>query len=318
MSLDTLSGVFRTNRPLAGLPGMSMNSLKLLRNLIVFWRAIENPLFVRETNHPPLWFGFYARLSRATGLGLVLGGMLCYLATILVLFLNNFLILVVPMLMFWMVLTSVTLAPLIVGERERQTWDTLRITPMDIESILLGKAGGALWWQRDALRVMIGLLLLFAVGIGLVSLILVPTSNGATDQPSWVLCGAALLVPVIISVLFIIDRAQQFALTVITVLGTSATARSGRVAVSAAIVVSLILWLVDIGIAGTMLALQPGRTSLTVETDWVVLAALGPVAGYLADLSLTRMLVYIGITLVVREMVVQLMWRWTIYRAQGE
>ena len=114
------------------------------------------------------------------------------------------------------------------------------------------------------------------------------------------------------------EVAQQFALTVTGVLATSASARSGRTALASAVVVSLLLWLVDIGAAGVLLALQPERTSLTVETHWVVLAALGPVAEYLSELTLGRMALYMTGTLLVRELMVRLLWSWTIRRAQEE
>jgi hypothetical protein len=295
-----------------------MNSLELLRQLTVFWNAIENPLFVRETNHPPVWYRVYTRLARATGLSLVLGGLMCYLSIVLVFLLNNVLILVIPMLMFWMVLTSLTLAPVVVGERERHTWETLRTTPLNIESILLGKAGGALWWQRDVLRFMIGLLLLFAVGLGLVSLILVPTLGDPEGVSSTLLCGSALVIPFFISLAFVADRAQQFALTVTGVLAISASVRSRRNALAEAVVVSLLLWLVDIGVAGVLLAIQPNRATLTAETNWTVLATLGPVAEYLSELPLGKVALYVAGTLVVREILVHILWRWTVYNAQEE
>jgi hypothetical protein len=318
MSLDALPGVIKEDRPLSSLPGMGMNSLKLLRQLMIFWHAIENPLFVRETNHAPVWHRVYKRMAQATGVSLVVGGLVCYLSIVLVFLLNNVLILIIPVLMFWMVLTSLTLAPIVVGERERQTWETLRTTPLDTETILIGKAGGALWWQRDVLRAMIALLLVFAVGIGLVSLILVPTSEQTAHFSDLLLCGSALVIPVVIAAAFVADRAQQFVLTVAGVLAISASAHSNRVAVAAAIVVSFLLWLVDIGVAGVLLAVQPGRTSLTVETNWMVLATLGPVAEYLGELPFERMALYVAATLLVREAMVRLLWGWTIRRAQSE
>jgi hypothetical protein len=319
MSLNVLPGVIKEDRPLTNLPGMGMNSLKLLRQLMIFWHAVENPLFVRETNHAPVWYRVYKRLAQATGVSLVVGGLVCYLSIVLVFLLNNILILFIPVLMFWMVLTSLTLAPIVVGERERQTWETLRTTPLDTETILIGKAGGALWWQRDVLRAMIALLLVFAAGIGLLSLILVPTSEQYAHFSDLLLCGSALVIPMIVAAAFVADRAQQFALMVAGVLATSASAHSNRVALASAIVVSFLLWLVDIGVAGLLLAVQPGRTSLTVETNWTVLATLGPVADYLVEqLPLERMALYVAATLLIREAMVRLLWGWTIRRAQGD
>jgi hypothetical protein len=293
-----------------------MSSLKLLRQLMIFWHAVENPLFMRETNHPPVWYRVYKRLARATGVSLVIGGLVCYLSMVVVFLLNNVLILIIPVLMFWMVLTSLTLAPVVVGEREQQTWETLRTTPLDTESIVIGKAGGALWWQRDLLRAMIALLLLFAVGIALVSLILVPMSDQTAHYSDLLLCGSALVIPVILATVFVADRAQQFALTVAGVLATSASARSNRVALASAVVVSFLLPPPPIGVAGVLLAIQPGRTSLTVETNWTVLATLGPVAEYLAELPLERVALYVSATLLVREVMVRVLWSWTIRCAQ--
>jgi hypothetical protein len=296
---------------------MLMSSWKLLRHLIFFWTSIENPVFLRETNRPPVWHSIYQRLTQATGLALTLGGLACYLATLLVFFLNNLLILLVPVLGFWMLLTGLTLAPIIVGERENRTWETLRTTPMNTEAILLGKAGGALWWQRDMIRVMIGLLLLFAVGIGLISLLLVPTADEPTGNvPSYLLCSAAVILPILIAVLFVIDRAQQFVLTTVSILAASAATKSSRLAMSASTVMAFVLWLLDIGVAGTLLALQPDRVTLTTQTDWLALATLGPVVGYLSELTPGKMVVYVGGTLLVRELLVRWLWRFTVVRAE--
>lgn len=296
-----------------------MTSWKILRHLIIFWSAADNPVFLRETQRPPIWHNYYARLSQTTGLALMLGGLSCYMLTLLVFFLQNLLILLVPLLGFWLLLTGLTLAPAVVGERERYTWETLRTTPLEMPAILLGKAGGALWWERDMLRVMIGALILFAAGVGLVSLVLVPTNEAGTLQiPSSLICLAALILPIVMAVTFIVDRAQYFVLIVVSMLAASASTRSTRGALAGATVTTLIIWMVDIGVAGTVLALQPGRATLTVETDWLVLVTLGPVASYMTELDIGPMFATIGLTLVARELLIRAIWQLTVQRAQAQ
>lgn len=278
---------------------------------------MENPVFLRETQRPPIWHMFYARLSQAAGLALMLGGLGCYLITLLVFFLENLLILLVPMLAFWLILTGLTLAPLVVSERERYTWQTLRTTPMDITTILLGKVGGALWWERDMIRIMAGVLLLFAAGIGLVSLVLVPTNEtGELAVPNSLICIFAMILPALMALVFIVDRAQHFALVAVSMLAASASTRSTRAALAGTITTAFILWVGDVGVAGLVLALQPGRTTVTVDTDWLALTTLGPVAGYMSELPLGPMFLYVGVTLVVRELLFRGLWQLTIWRAE--
>jgi hypothetical protein len=76
-----------------------------------------------------------------------------------------------------------------------------------------------------------------------------------------------------------------------------------------------VLWIVDVGIAGVLLAFQPGKGSLAIDTNWLALATLGPIVGYLSELTLFRVALYAGGTLLVREIVMRAIWEWTVRRA---
>jgi len=291
----------------------TMSSWKLLRHLIVFWSAVDNPVFMRETRRLPVWHDVYTRISRATGLALMLGGLGCYLSTLLVFYLNNLLILLVPFLLFWTLMLGLTLAPAVVEEREQRTWDTLRTTPLTIETILLGKMGGALWWLRDVIRAVSGLLILVAAGIGLVSLVLAP-ANTRNDLPQF-LCAAAIVLPLASASLFVIDRAQQFVLTVMAALAAGTTARSVRLALASASAAAFGVWLADVGVAVVLISVQPQRIATTSLSELVGLLTLGPMAGYLTRLPLGTTALYVALTLISREVAIRILWRWTVRAA---
>jgi len=296
-----------------------MSSWKLLNSLIVFWNAVENPVFLRTTRYPPVWYDVYARLVNASGFMLVAGGLSCYLITLAAFYLNSLLVLLIPLMLLWTLLIGVTVAPVVVGERERRTWETLLTTPLSIESILLGRASGALWWLRDVIRIMMGLLVLSAVAIGLVGLILTPAGSGADPHalPSSVLCAATLIVPLAAAALFVIDRAQYFVLTVVAALAASTTTTTNRAALSAASTAAFATWLVDAGIAAMALVLLPGNAITRTSGDTLALATLGPFVGFMAELSLGKLALFAAMTLLIREILVRILWRWTLHRARA-
>jgi hypothetical protein len=290
-----------------------MSSWQLLRRMIGFWQAIDNPVFLRETARPPIWHGIAAWMERSTGITLALGGLTCYFSTLLIFYLNSLLVILTGLLVIWTLLISLTLAPSVVQEREHRTWETLRMVPLSLETILLGKAGGALWWLRNLIRIMSGILLVVAIGIGLVSLIVVPGDTPAHPNQSGppLLCALALVAPLTSATLFVFDRAQQFVLTVLAALAVSVSSSNVRTAMSGAIVAALITWMMDVGVASMLLAL---RTDAPVP-PLLMLATFGPVVGYIAELPLLDMLLYVSVTLLVREIAVRGLWYWTVRTA---
>jgi hypothetical protein len=292
-----------------------MTSWQLLRDLLGFWRATNNPIFWRTIQRPPVWYKIYQRAKEATGVMLVLGGLGCYSLTLVIFLFNNLLILIAPLLIVWTLLIGMTLGPVIVHERIQGTWTLLRITPLDTHTLLLGKASGALWWLRDIVRAMTGLLWLVAIGVGLVSMILTPTYGGLFDNnDASLLCLAAFVVPVVCAGVYAADRAQQFALMVAVALGVSASARSVRMSLTGASAGTFGIWLLDVSLAASVVAVNPTHAPISAG-DWLALAILGPVVGYVAVLPLLHAALVIGATLLVREVAIRALWRWTVHQS---
>ncbi len=294
-----------------------MNSFSILRKLVLFWEAIDNPIFWRQTFRPPVWHRASEIASRSTGLALTLGGLTCYLHTLLVFYVNNLLIMLLPPMLVWTVLLGMAIAPLVVRERELGTWETLQTVPLSLEAILLGKAGGALWWLRDIIRIMSGVLILVSIAVGLNSLAVItePLRTNAHYSRS-LLCGLTLILPFVSAMLFLIDRAQQFVLTILSALAVSSSATSSRLALPGASAATLMVWLIDIFSGTVVLLVQPAPIAGHVREEMLVLATLGPTASYLRVLPWEQMFWYVGATILVREIAIQVVWRWTLRAAR--
>jgi hypothetical protein len=294
-----------------------MSSWKLLHKLTAFWAAIDNPIFWRETFRPPIWQGITAQAARVSGLTLALAGVFCYLNTLLVFYVHSLLVLLVPIFVLWTVLIGLTLGPAIVRERELGTWEILRSTSLSLEDIILGKAAGGLWWLRHMLQTLSGLVVLIAIVLGLGSLILTPSDFdlGPLSVPSEAVCTMALLLPLITAILFIADRAQQFVLMVTAALAVSTSSSTVRVALPAASVATILVWLTDIGLAVIVLAAQPDAALGRMGRPVLTLSTLGPTVAYLSMLSLDRMLICVALTLIAREIAIRVIWRWAFNKA---
>jgi len=306
-------GIKQTRKSTSGADGMS--SWMLFRQLTNFWNAIENPVFMREIQHEPLWQRYLSRALQSSGLTLTLGGLLCYLSLLVAFYADTLLILFVPLVLGWLLLLSLTLAPVVVREREQRTWHTLRTTPLDIEVIVLGKAAGALWWLRHLARGVMALTLIGAIMIGVGSLIFVSfESESLSDLPAPLVCGMTLLLPILSGSLFIADRAQYMMLVALSSLAVSARSSTVRMAAPAAVITALLITAVDTGI-GLLIVTQhlPVSRSL-IETEMLLLL-FGPIVVYLAELPFGVALVIALLTLLVREGVIWVAWRWTLRAA---
>jgi hypothetical protein len=245
------------------------------------------------------------------------GSLLCYVLTLAVFYASSLLILLAPVVVLWTLLVGLTLAPIIVSEREQHTWDTLRTTPLSVETILLGKMSGALWWLRDLMRLLGVGLVIGALGVGLASLTLSSsTTNAHSEQwPTHILCALAAFLPPLIAVIFVFDRVQQFVLMVTATLAISSSTQSSRAALTASGAVTLAIWLADVGAGGVLLAQRSGAVSGSLGADLLALATLGPAVGYLVKLAPGTVALYVAGTLLVREIAVRGLWRWTVRAA---
>lgn len=287
-----------------------MSSWKILHSLA----TIDNPIFRRAISHPPLWYqGATQVASRATGEMLLIGGVLCYACTMLGFFVRNLLLFMAGSLLLSLIFFALTIAPIIVNEREHATWDILRTTPLTLDQLILGKARAMLWWLRGPLRIISALLIITALVISAISFWANPLYSelGESRQPTAILCSAALLIPFLSAALFMIDRLQQFVLLVVSMLAASASTASARTALPGAALAVLILSLFDVGLAVLLQTFQPqGSTSIEV------IAALGPTPTYTFTMPSVYALFAISLTLLVREIAVRILWAWTLHVAQ--
>lgn len=294
-----------------------MSSWKLLHKLTAFWAAVDNPIFWRETFRPPVWQGITAQAARVSGLTLALAGVFCYLNTLLVFYVHSLLILLVPIFILWTIMIGLTLGPAVVKERELGTWEILRSTSLSLEEILIGKAAGGLWWLRHMFQTLSGLVVLIAIGLGLGSLILTPSDFdfGPVSLPGQAVCALALLLPLVTAIAFIADRAQQFVLMATTALAVSTSSSTVRVALPAASIATIAVWIIDVGLAVIVLAAQPDAALSRMGRPILTLSTLGPTVAYLSMLPLDRMLLYVTLTLITREIAVRVIWRWAFNKA---
>jgi hypothetical protein len=294
-----------------------MYSWKLFKYVIVAWNAEENPVFLREIQHYPVWYGFAQRIAlwASVRAGIVMLGFLMWV--IIVLYFNNLLFFLVPPLLFFISATGFTLAPIVAQERVQKSWEPLLTIPPTLDLILLGKVGGALWWTRRLMLMMGVIMLTLSIGAGFVSLILIPTGFVRnSDWGEFFLCGGIIVFPIVGSAIFLIDRIQQYLLLVTVVLvGVTATA-SIRRALSMASAAVLLVWLVEVVVTGVLMALQPGHQALLDGGRILSYATLGPVISYIMELSLSQAVLYIAGTLCVREFLIRCAWRWSVRQAR--
>jgi len=294
-----------------------MSSWKLFVHALAFWDAFENPVFLRDINRQPIWYGLARRFAAFPGLTLGLVGALSLAWALISLYLGTLWVWLLLALLLLAFITSAALGPIVVEERTKRRWDVLLATPVGVESVLLGKVGGALWWIRYLIIGMGALLALLAAGIGFTSLVLIPTGlTTLEDLPVFLLCGAALTLPIASAIVFVIDRIQQYLLMVVAALTASASATSMRAAFATSAAAVLFVWVAEFTLAGILLALQVGATKLSDITYMLALAVLGPMVGYIIDMDLLHAVLYAAGTLLLREILIDTLWRWSLRKAR--
>jgi len=293
-----------------------MSSWTLFRRLTNYWDAMDNPVFAREIQRAPLWQRLAARALQSSGLTVTLGGLACYLSALVAFYAESLLVLLVPLALAWTLLISLTLAPVVVREREENTWHTLRTTPLEIDSIVLGKAAGALWWLRYVIRGVMGLTVLGAIGVGIGSLVFVSfDAEPLGSLPVPLVCGLTLALPMLASVLFLVDRGQQMVIAATLALAISARSRTVRLAAPLAVVVALLAVFLDAGL-GLLVVTQLAQVTTPLHEMGLLLLLFGPAVVYLAEMPFWMALSAALLTLLVREGVIWLSWRLTLRAAR--
>ncbi|MBN1679370.1 MAG: hypothetical protein JW966_03710 [Anaerolineae bacterium] len=287
-----------------------MNTWTLAHYLTDFALSFTNPVFARERRR------ISDRLISVPPLNPWLVFVIGWAAAALLLALNLLLILV-AVLAIWTLLAGLMLSRTVATERQAGTWDMLRLTPLHLDTILIGKASAALWPLRYLLIVVRGLLVLAAVGVGVISLRFVP--DILFTQSVWLplICVVPLGMAVLGAAVFLFDRVQQLVLIALAALAASAASPSGRVAMVGAAAVVFVVWLLDICVAMIVLVVLPVRTTTTIGSDVIGLAALGSTAHYLRVLPFGQAALAVGVTLAAREITVRTLWRWTLHAARS-
>jgi hypothetical protein len=306
-----------------------MQSWQLFKHLTPF-RASEiefSPIFQRERQRSPaIWMlSLPPRLAQVSlpaalliGIAYVVGLLFVPvpLATYCLSALAVWPILALPSLGLWALPLGLTLAPVVVRERVAGTWNTLRLTPLDTETILLGKARAALLRIRPLLIVFRAVLVGVSLIAAMVSLNLIEhITHTYPSLPPLNACGVGTLVMLLTAFVFLIDRAQQFVLMAIAALAVSASSASERLTLPGANAAALLVWMADVGAVFVVFSLHPGGAAVSMSESLPLLVMLGPVAGYTGYLSPGFSVLFVIMTLLVRETAIRLLWRWTITAA---
>ncbi|WP_119070635.1 hypothetical protein [Aggregatilinea lenta] len=279
---------------------------------------LNSPIYWHEVGYAPVWQGAAARVARSATMRYVLAGTVGLTLILGTMTVNSPVFACLVPLVVLLVVTGLTLGPTIARERAHQTWILLQIMPSGVESVLLDKLVGALSWIQGLLVFMGMLLVVGALGTGLLSLLLLPTGRGLTpDLPDTVLCGWLLILPTATAALFVVDRVQQYMLAVIVALATSATTRSITAGLFWTTLAVVGTWVLEAAITVVVLLAQPGGTDLANRTLLLVIATFGPLPSYMLGIdSAGRVVLLIAATLIVRDLLIGFMWRLAVRRAQ--
>ncbi|MBN1200340.1 MAG: hypothetical protein JXJ20_00660 [Anaerolineae bacterium] len=300
-----------------------MTSWKLFRRVFAHQSRALTPVFMRDITPLPDEPKPLLRTERQKW-AVIIGSGLAYvffcgiaapvlglLASILMPLMMLSVPLLLPLLFpLWIALT---LAPSIVEERERRTWDLLRVTPLGTDTILLSKAAAALWRRGQMVSLTRAFLTVVAgvIAMGVVYAASLPES-ALGDLPREIVLVAA----VVAGGVFVLDRVQQYMLMLVATLVVSTASTSARAARLSAGVVIVVLWLVDMGVAWLVLVTRPGYDATYTWLRLLTLPILGPTVPYLIEMPLLTALAAIAVTLAVREIAVYGLWLWALYAAK--
>ena len=221
-------------------------------------------------------------------------------------------VLLLPSLMLWILPLGSSIGPIIARERVNQTWDVLRLIPINTELILLTKLHAALWPLYSLIRLAQGLLLLASLAVATLSLNLLDSLTMTYPTTHGEICGSGIGLMVAGAMVFILDRMQQFTLMGAAALAASASAQSAQQGTVQATLAAGIAWIVDVGVALVALALVPRWMTLGVGSRAAILVMLGPVGGYIAEFHIHEATIFITGTFIMRELAIRALWRWSV------
>ncbi len=280
----------------------------------------RHPLFTRALDSPPAWYAVVRRITAKISPLLIAATLLWLFIPLagssIILYICGP-VLLVPSLALWALPLGLALGPALAHERERRTWELLRLTPNDTATIVLIKARGALWWLRETLFVLRLVLVAasFPVGAGLMYAV-THTPDPRIGPP---LCLATeLIVGAICALLYLFDRAQQLTLMILAALAASAFSRSTRTAISGAVAAASAAWVADILLAIVLSAPAAALWGRIGSPNIPALIVLGPLVSFVIELAVRGALVAFVMTLTLREIAIWILWRGILRAARAE
>lgn len=231
-------------------------------------------------------------------------------------------VLLLPSLAVWGLPLGFALAPIIARERYYRRWELLRATPYTIEELLIGKIRGALWEMRG-LFIRLGELQMQVLAAIILCVSLVQAwflaqhwlgELGAGEQSA--LCVGVLLMPLGVLGLFFLDRVQQLTLMIMAGVTVSTSSRATHTSVVGTVTAILLGWGLDTGVAVAVLLLLPGGYVHDIKYNVAAIVMFGPIGGYAIALPLLTVACVMAVTVVAREIMIRVLWRWSLYNAR--
>lgn len=287
-----------------------MYSWKLFAQTMLGNELYRNPVYLRELKHVPIWYRLARNVTLPDMFQTGIGVTVVLVWGIAVLFVGNLLFFFVPPLILLMFMTALTVGPLIVEERVKYSWETLLMIPVGLDVVLIGKIAGALWWTRHLISIVIALVFMTSAGVGFISLVLIPVGLPiAANFQQIFLCGSLILLPLLSCTIFILDRVQQYMLIVASALSAGTLSSSVRGAFTSASVAAILVWMLEVLVAGTLLALRPGAALMLSKARLLLLMTTGPTVSFVIDLPIDVAALYLVIIWCMREISFRVLWR---------
>lgn len=256
-----------------------MNTIGILTRLWKYANTPRFPLVRFEVRRQPAWEHYSSLLRRAFRYAIrIVIGIVIIATAIEVIFRSrvSFMLLML-MLLFpivgvallsavllgmvaWQVPIAMAGSAVIVHERAERTWDILLTTPVPHTDILLAK-----------LAVGLTRLQTFITIAGLLQVVPLIALLGQINRASAELNGVSpLLLTLFVTILFVVDRLQQFVLTGLLGLAASLLADTWPLAIAGSVALGALLWLLHTAVAFSLAVAVSSVQSLDVNQVLVI------------------------------------------------
>lgn len=231
--------------------------------------------------------------------------------------------LILTFMPLWTIPLGLTFAPVITRERTHGTWDLLRISLLDLETLIAAKTRRALDTTRPLLNYLVIGLGLMGLVFGLVFAILVLARIGldldAAGKAQCALIYGLIGFGTIGLALFLVDRVQQILCMGIAALAAGSHAQQDtRGAMLYGMGAAFAMWLGEYVVALAIMRFLMTEPEIMSISIWTTLFT-GPATGFLLLIaSPWRVVAAWGSMIAVREVVLHGLWQWALVAAQRE